>query len=115
MLAHHFERELACHIHLEYRKRPLAVCSRIVRMARAETTEAQHLHRTAYNAGRAAHALDVVHRFALAGKAHNVDAHMAIRGADSATNALFLVGKDPILAELSIDIHQRRKRAAVKM
>src|SRR5437870_5055412 len=77
----------------------------------SDAAERQRSRRTALHAGRAAHALRVLHRHSLVGEAHDVDALVTDRGAHVARDALLLVGEDPEIREARIDVHERGERA----
>src|SRR5215468_1894683 len=75
----------------------------------AETERARwaHLH-----AGRATHAFGILHRHALVGEIHDVDALMTDRRADVARDAFLLVGENAKARETRVDVHERGERAS---
>src|SRR5262245_41635405 len=79
--------------------------------AAPDPPEAERAGRTGVHAGRAAHALGVLHRQPLVGEAHDVDALVAHRRAHVAADALLLVGEDAETGEARVDVHERRQRA----
>src|SRR5438552_18042909 len=82
-------------------------------MASSDPAKAQNIHRTGNDASGTPHTLDIIHRPARDRVACYVDPHVAVLRADTAANTFLFVGKDPVLAELSINVHQRSKRTTV--
>src|SRR5262245_15227098 len=78
---------------------------------RVDRAEGEDGCRAALHAGPAAHALRVLHRPALPGEAHDIDALVAHGRADIARNALLLLGEDAEAREPRDDVHPRRERA----
>src|SRR5262249_15621620 len=76
----------------------------------SHAAEGERAGRAALDAGRAADALWIGHRFAALGEAHDVDALVAGRGTDVARDAALRVGEDAELAHARVDVHQRRQR-----
>ena len=76
-----------------------------------DAAEGERPRRAGLDAGGAAHALGVLHRQALVGEVHDVDALVADRRADVAGDALLLVGEDAEPREARVDVHERRERA----